>query len=101
FLVTKGELELTKERLAHAEKRLWQSGIPLQAPETKPRPKGTGPASIDRQAAEKLEGEEPAAAAEPAQPEAPAQPEEPAEEAPRAAVVSPPSDEVLQRIGAV
>jgi DNA repair exonuclease SbcCD ATPase subunit len=111
YLVTKGELELTKERLAAAEKRLWESGIPLVRPEPKPRPKGKGPASVDRAlGAEKLEGEPApveAAAAEHAEPaeakvEAAAEHQvgEPKEEAPKAAVVAPPSDEVLQRIGA-
>src|SRR5207247_3649151 len=32
FIVTKGELELTKERLAQAERKLWQAGIPLAPP---------------------------------------------------------------------
>ena len=110
YLVTKSELDLTKERLASAEKRLWESGIPLVRPETKPRPKGKGPASVDREAGEKLEGEKPPAAeavgepsltaGAPVQSEAATQaPQAPIEEAPRAAIVSAPSDEVLQRIG--
>src|SRR5204863_8082123 len=48
YLVTKGELELVKERLAQAERKLWQSGIPLPPPAQKERPKATGPASADR-----------------------------------------------------
>jgi len=48
YLVTKGELELVKERLAQAERKLWQSGIPLPPPMQKERPKATGPASADR-----------------------------------------------------
>jgi DNA repair exonuclease SbcCD ATPase subunit len=48
YLVTKGELELTKERLAAAERKLWQAGIPLTPTPVKERPKATGPASADR-----------------------------------------------------
>jgi hypothetical protein len=48
YLVTKGELELVKERLAQAERKLWQSGIPLPPPAQRDRPKATGPASVDR-----------------------------------------------------
>lgn len=48
FLVTKGELELTKERLAQAERKLWQAGIPLSPPAQKDRPKATGPAAAER-----------------------------------------------------
>lgn len=48
YLVTKGELELTKERLAHAERKLWQAGIPLAPPEKKDRPRATGPAAAER-----------------------------------------------------
>jgi DNA repair exonuclease SbcCD ATPase subunit len=48
YLVTKGELELVKERLAQAERKLWQSGIPLPPPAQKERPRATGPASADR-----------------------------------------------------
>jgi hypothetical protein len=48
YLVTKGELELTKERLASAERKLWQAGIPLTPPPSKERPKATGPAAADK-----------------------------------------------------
>src|SRR5260221_2836264 len=48
YLVTKGELELTKERLAQAERRLWQAGISLAPPPSKERPRATGPAAADR-----------------------------------------------------
>jgi Skp family chaperone for outer membrane proteins len=48
YLVTKGELEVTKERLAQAERKLWQAGIPLAPPPSKDRPKATGPAAADR-----------------------------------------------------
>ena len=48
YLVTKGELELVKERLAQAERKLWQSGIALPPPAQKERPRATGPASADR-----------------------------------------------------
>ncbi|MBS2023728.1 MAG: hypothetical protein JST92_15090 [Deltaproteobacteria bacterium] len=47
YLVTKSDLELSQERLAQAERRLWQAGITLPKPEAKPRPKATGPASAD------------------------------------------------------
>jgi DNA repair exonuclease SbcCD ATPase subunit len=48
YLVTKGELELVKERLAQAERKLWQAGIPLAPPAQKERPKATGPAAAQR-----------------------------------------------------
>jgi hypothetical protein len=48
YLVTKGELELMKERLAQAERKLWQAGIPLAPPASKERPKATGPAAAER-----------------------------------------------------
>src|SRR5207302_9317364 len=48
YLVTKGELELVKERLAQAERKLWQSGIPLAPPPAKERPRATGPAAAER-----------------------------------------------------
>jgi hypothetical protein len=64
YLVTKGELEVTKERLSQAERKLWQAGIPLAPPPTKERPKATGPAAADRPR------EEAGAAAEPAAQEA-------------------------------
>jgi chromosome segregation ATPase len=61
YLVTKGELELVKERLAQAERKLWQAGIPLSPSPPKERPKATGPA-----AAERVQETESAPAAEPA-----------------------------------
>src|SRR5260370_19743226 len=48
YLVTKGELEVTKERLAQAEHKLWQAGTPLAPPVPKERPKATGPAAADK-----------------------------------------------------
>ena len=48
YLVTKGELELVRERLSQAERKLWQAGIPLPPPAHKERPKATGPAAADR-----------------------------------------------------
>ena len=48
YLVTKGELELVKERLAQAERKLWQAGIPLAPPPAKERPRATGPAAAER-----------------------------------------------------
>ena len=52
YLVTKGELEVTKERLALAERKLWLAGIPLAPPASKERPKATGPAAAERKAEE-------------------------------------------------
>jgi DNA repair exonuclease SbcCD ATPase subunit len=48
YLVTKGELEILRERLAQAERRLWQAGIPFAPPAHKDRPKATGPAAAGR-----------------------------------------------------
>src|SRR6267378_2357375 len=48
FLVTKGELEVTRERLALAEKTLWKAGLPVPAAAQKERPRATGPAAADR-----------------------------------------------------
>ncbi len=48
YLVTKGELELVKERLAQAERKLWQAGTPLAPPAPKERPRATGAAAADR-----------------------------------------------------
>lgn len=71
YIVMKGELDLTKERLAQAERRLWQAGIVLPKPEPKERPKATGPAAADRPREER-----PAPAAEAAPAEAPAAPDQ-------------------------
>lgn len=49
YLVTKGELEVTRERLAQAERKLWQAGIPLAAPQPKERPRAKGPAAAPLQ----------------------------------------------------
>ena len=113
YLVTKSELELIKERLANAERRLWQSGIPLTPVEQKPRPKGSGPASVEKIEGAAADAAGPAAAAAtiqadaalgaPAAAEVADQPSQdaaaaPVEELPSAAVAGP-SDEVLQRIG--
>ena len=46
--MTKGELELVKERMAQAERKLWQAGIPLAPPPAKERPRATGPAAAER-----------------------------------------------------
>jgi chromosome segregation protein len=63
FLVTKGELELVKERLAQAERRLWQAGIALPVPQAKERPKATGPAAAERAVVEAPAGSSPSQAA--------------------------------------
>jgi len=73
YLVTKGELELVRERLAQAERRLWQAGIPFAPPAQKDRPKATGPAAAERTHEEHTEAapeEHPAAPLEAASPEA-------------------------------
>lgn len=55
YLVTKGEVELQKERLGQAERLLWKAGIVLPKPEAKERPKATGPLAADRPRVEKAE----------------------------------------------
>src|SRR5471030_3209915 len=60
YLVTKGELELTKERLASAERKLWQAGIPLTPTPSKERPKATGPAAAEKAQESAAAGAEPA-----------------------------------------
>src|SRR5438067_837508 len=57
YLVTKGELEIVRERLAQAEKALWKAGLPVPAPTPKERPRATGPAAADRDRAEMIEAE--------------------------------------------
>jgi len=52
YLVTKGELEVTRERLAQAEKALWKAGLKVPPPSQKERPKATGPAAAERPRAE-------------------------------------------------
>jgi DNA repair exonuclease SbcCD ATPase subunit len=72
YLVTKGELELVRERLAQAERRLWQAGIPFAPPAPKDRPKATGPAAAERaheEHAEAAPAEHPGAPLEAASPE--------------------------------
>jgi multidrug resistance efflux pump len=73
YLVTKGELEVTRERLAQAEKALWKAGLPVPPSPHKDRPKATGPAAADRPRAageaetgpERVPAEPPSAGAEP------------------------------------
>ena len=55
YLVTKGEVELLKERIAQAERLLWKAGIVVPKPEAKERPKATGPLAADRPRVEKAE----------------------------------------------
>jgi DNA repair exonuclease SbcCD ATPase subunit len=45
YLVTKGELEVVRERLAQAEKALWKAGLQVPQPSPKERPRATGPAA--------------------------------------------------------
>jgi hypothetical protein len=73
YLVTKGELEVTRERLAQAEKALWKAGLPVPPSPHKDRPKATGPAAVDRPHSageaqsepERIPAEPPSAGAEP------------------------------------
>ena len=76
YLVTKGELEVTRERLSLAEKALWKAGLPVPAPAHKERPRATGPAAAERareeeagsgagQRPEPVPAEPPSAGAEP------------------------------------
>src|SRR5205823_14394401 len=92
YLVTKGELELVKERLAQAERKLWQAGIPLAAPPAKERPKATGPAAADKQHEEGALAAEAAAVSAPPPPGEPISAgESPAEEMPAPADGTPPA----------
>jgi hypothetical protein len=94
YLVTKSELDFARERLAAAERRLWQAGLTLPAPSPKERPKATGPASADRPRDPKPTGAEsvepaPAASSSGEPPAAPAAASEPAAGAPDATAVLP------------
>jgi multidrug efflux pump subunit AcrA (membrane-fusion protein) len=72
YLVTKGELEVTRERLALAEKALWKAGLPVPPPVQKERPKATGPAAAGRPRGEGGEaGADPAHRPEPTPAEPP------------------------------
>jgi len=55
YLVTKGELEIVRERLAQAEKALWKAGLPVPAPAPRERPRATGPAAATHEMAESSE----------------------------------------------
>jgi DNA repair exonuclease SbcCD ATPase subunit len=48
YLVTKGELEVLRERFALAEKALWKAGLPVPTMAHKERPVAKGPAAADR-----------------------------------------------------
>ncbi len=67
-------MEVTRERLAQAEKALWKAGLPVPAAAQKDRPRATGPAAADQPRAdpesaahrpEPLPAEPPSAGAEP------------------------------------
>src|SRR5205085_12100863 len=45
YLVTKGELEVIRERFALAEKALWKAGLPVPTMPQRERPVATGPAA--------------------------------------------------------
>jgi hypothetical protein len=55
YLVTKGELEVTRERLAIAEKALWKAGLPVPGAPQKERPRATGNAAAERASAPETE----------------------------------------------
>jgi hypothetical protein len=46
YLVTKGELEVIRERFALAEKALWKAGLPVPTMQHKERPLAKGPAAV-------------------------------------------------------
>jgi hypothetical protein len=48
YLVTKGELDIVRDRLAHAERALWKAGLRVPPPPAKERPRATGPAAATR-----------------------------------------------------
>jgi hypothetical protein len=50
YLITKGELEVLRERFALAEKALWKAGLPVPTMAQKERPLAKGPAAADRAA---------------------------------------------------
>jgi multidrug resistance efflux pump len=68
YLVTKGELEIVRERLAQAEKALWKAGLPVPTPKPKDRPRATGPAAAGRDRAEMAEAGSDRPDATPAEP---------------------------------
>jgi hypothetical protein len=59
YLITKGELEIVRERLAQAEKALWKAGLQVPAPPVKERPRATGPAAATRETVESSEAHPP------------------------------------------
>jgi len=58
YLVTKGELEVIRERFALAEKALWKAGLPVPTTPQRERPVAKGPAAAPAQrGAENASGE--------------------------------------------
>src|SRR4051812_40538770 len=53
YLITKGELEVTRERFALAEKALWKAGLPVPTMPHKDRPVAKGPAAASTAGAAK------------------------------------------------
>jgi chromosome segregation ATPase len=72
YLVTKGELEVIRERFALAEKALWKAGLPVPTTPQRERPVATGPAAAPaaQRAAESASADGPVPRAEstPAEP---------------------------------
>jgi len=80
YLITKGELEVIRERFALAEKALWKAGLPVPTMPQKERPVAKGPAAAPGAAkeaqssqpgAEQTAGEEATSRAEPTPAEPP------------------------------
>jgi hypothetical protein len=74
YLVTKGELEVIRERFALAEKALWKAGLPVPTMPQRERPVAKGPAAAPAPGAHQVSG---SAGAETSLPHAEPTPAEP------------------------
>ncbi|MFL5370766.1 MAG: hypothetical protein ACJ78Z_11275 [Myxococcales bacterium] len=69
YLITKGELEVTRERFALAEKALWKAGLPVPTMPHKDRPVAKGPAAASTAGgAKETQSSQPAVEQTPAEP---------------------------------
>jgi chromosome segregation ATPase len=69
YLITKGELEVTRERFALAEKALWKAGLPVPTMPHKDRPVAKGPAAASGAgAAKEAQSSQPGVEQTPAEP---------------------------------
>ncbi|MFL5394525.1 MAG: hypothetical protein ACJ79G_16980 [Myxococcales bacterium] len=69
YLITKGELEVTRERFALAEKALWKAGLPVPTMPHKDRPVAKGPAAASTAgAAKETQSSQPGVEQTPAEP---------------------------------